>query len=92
MTQERWIRCGSCSVCRCALESPDGKPSADARPRSRKLRRIGHRHSRPWGVVSDGDDGEVRDWHDLTRGRRAPVMHADPDGLPSSLSRALRGW
>lgn len=88
-----WIRCGSCSVCKCAMESPDGEPNAEkARPRSRKLRRTGHHHRKDWRVIPDGPESEARDWHDVARVRSYPVMHGDPDNLPRAMSRALRGW
>lgn len=60
------IRAGTCSLCSCALESPDGGPER-VRARSAAIRRQpgGHHHGRPWIVVPDGPPEELRAWHDF---------------------------
>jgi hypothetical protein len=65
-----WVRCGSCSVCSVALEVPEDRPDGEPRPRSPKVRAQGHRHSRPWSVVSDGDDLSGRAWVHVAPGAR----------------------
>lgn len=58
-------RCGVCSNCGVALESPDGGPDREkAVPRSRAVKRSGHCKRVEWRVIPDEPAGEYRYWHD----------------------------
>lgn len=59
------IRVGICSLCSCALESPDGTLN-NVRARSRAIRRQpgGHYHKEDWHVIPD-QEPDYRYWHDF---------------------------
>lgn len=59
------IRIGVCSLCSCALESPDGTLD-NVRARSVKIRQQprGHWHKKPWHVMRD-EPSDYRYWHDF---------------------------
>lgn len=58
----RRVRCGRCSVCNVAMESPGGTPDrAVAVPRSKALRQQGHHHKKEWHVVPDIEEHDTPD-------------------------------
>lgn len=60
------IRLGICSLCSCALESPDGSLE-NVRARSKAIRQQprGHWHKKPWHVIKDEQEQDYRYWHDF---------------------------